>query len=214
MSPRVKICGVTSPQDAEMVAEAGADAIGINFFGGSPRSVGLYTAKAICDVIPESVDVVALFVNEPLDNAAEFIRPIKRFRTIQWHGENPPTPNGAIERLIVSFPVAGPESLQTIESYLSRCGERRPYALVLDGSAAGKYGGTGVTVPWNAIADFRPGVPIILAGGLTPENVAEAVGIVKPHMVDVASGVESAPGKKDRDKVRRFIDNARLAATR
>ena len=85
-------------------------------------------------------------------------------------------------------------------------------AVLADAWVPGQYGGTGHLAPWRLLADFRPGVPLILAGGLTPENVAEAVRIVRPYAVDVASGVESSPGRKDPDKMRRFIDHARAAA--
>src|SRR5205807_7190811 len=90
----------------------------------------------------------------------------------------------------------------------------QPAAVLLDTQAGGLYGGTGVTAPWALLADFHPGVPVILAGGLTPENVAEAVRLVRPYAVDVASGVESRPGRKDAEKMRRFIDAAREAAAR
>jgi phosphoribosylanthranilate isomerase len=87
-----------------------------------------------------------------------------------------------------------------------------PAAVLVDARVPGQFGGTGKTAPWHLLADYRPGVPLILAGGLTPENVAEAVRTVRPYAVDVAGGVESAPGRKDPDKVRRFIANARAAA--
>jgi phosphoribosylanthranilate isomerase len=89
-----------------------------------------------------------------------------------------------------------------------------PAALLVDAHVRGQYGGTGRTAPWHLLADFRPGPPLILAGGLTPENVAEAVQTVRPYAVDVASGVEHSPGHKDPEKMRRFIENARDAALR
>jgi phosphoribosylanthranilate isomerase len=104
--------------------------------------------------------------------------------------------------------------LQAITRYLDVCRLRGalPSAVLVDASVPGQYGGTGRQAPWHLLATFRPGVPLILAGGLTPDNVAEAVRLVRPYAVDVASGVESAPGHKDPDKVRRFIDKAREAA--
>ncbi len=89
-----------------------------------------------------------------------------------------------------------------------------PAAIIVDARVSGQYGGTGRTVPWNILHDFHPEVPLILAGGLTPENVAEAVHIVRPYGVDVASGVEKSPGRKEPDKMKRFIENAREAADR
>ncbi|HZU38610.1 MAG TPA: phosphoribosylanthranilate isomerase, partial [Gemmataceae bacterium] len=114
-------------------------------------------------------------------------------------------------RYIAAFPVTHRESLLGITRYLDICRQqgRIPDALLLDAHAPGLYGGTGRTAPWELLADFQPGIPIILAGGLTPDNVAEAIRMVQPFGVDVASGVESRPGVKDPDKVRRFIDNAR-----
>jgi phosphoribosylanthranilate isomerase len=97
---------------------------------------------------------------------------------------------------------------------VSRALDRRPAAVLLDGHVPGQYGGTGRAAPWELLAEFRPGVPVILAGGLTPENVAEAVRVVRPYGVDVAGGVEAAPGRKDPEKIRRFLANAREAATR
>lgn len=165
----------------------------------------------ILHVLPPFIEPIALFVNEPLAQAVEFIQPLKRIRTIQWHGDNPEPPLGT--RVIAAFAVKGEESVGVIERYLARCREAGhfPAAILADGSAAGKYGGTGIALPWNALADFHPGIPVILAGGLTPDNVAEAIRIVRPYAVDVASGVESAPGRKDPEKLRRFIDAVRNA---
>ena len=108
------------------------------------------------------------------------------------------------------------QSLQTIDAYLDACRQQRllPAAILVDAHVAGQYAGTGRTAPWELLADYRPGVPLLLAGGLMPENVAEAVRLVRPYGVDVASGVESAPGRKDAEKMRRFLGNAREAAAR
>jgi phosphoribosylanthranilate isomerase len=94
---------------------------------------------------------------------------------------------------------------------LLRAAGAAPAAILVDAHVPGQYGGTGQTAPWHLLADFQPGVPLILAGGLTPDNVAEAIRIVRPYAVDVASGVESSPGKKDPDKLRRFIDAVRAS---
>src|SRR5438270_590880 len=105
--------------------------------------------------------------------------------------------------------------LERLTSYLELCRglAKLPAAVLVDAHVAGQYGGTGQKAPWDLLADFKPGVPLILAGGLTPNNVAEAVRLVRPYAVDVASGVESAPGVKDLEKVRQFIDRARAAAS-
>ncbi len=103
--------------------------------------------------------------------------------------------------------------MQEITDYLESCRRRQqlPAAILVDAHVAGQHGGTGQTAPWNLLAGFKPGVPLILAGGLTAENVAEAVRTVRPYAVDVASGVERTAGNKDPEKVRRFIDSARAA---
>jgi phosphoribosylanthranilate isomerase len=133
---------------------------------------------------------------------------------VQWHGDNPElsAPTG-LER-IVAFAIRDDQSLASITRFLERCREHGclPRAVLVDAHVAGMHGGTGKTAPWDRLADFHPGVPLILAGGLTPENVAAAVKRVRPYAVDVASGVESSPGRKCLDRVRRFIGEARAAA--
>jgi phosphoribosylanthranilate isomerase len=117
-------------------------------------------------------------------------------------------------RWVVAFAVRDRQSLTAIDAYLDRCRQegRLPDALLVDAHVPGEYGGTGQVAPWDLLAEYRPPVPLILAGGLTPENVAEAVRRVRPYGVDVASGVESSPGRKDAEKMRRFIAEARRAA--
>ncbi len=104
--------------------------------------------------------------------------------------------------------------MQGITAYLARCRDQGglPRAILVDARVAGLHGGTGRTAPWDLLEGFRPGVPLILAGGLTPDNVAEAVRRIRPDVVDVASGVETSPGRKDADMMRRFVDNALEAA--
>ena len=110
-------------------------------------------------------------------------------------------------------PVRDAGDLENLSAYLERCRARQqlPSAVLVDAHVAGQFGGTGQTAPWDLLADFQPGVPVILAGGLTPDNVATAIRRVRPYAVDVASGVESTPGRKDPEKVRRFIEAARGA---
>ncbi len=132
---------------------------------------------------------------------------------IQLHGECEPVLHDAL-RVIPAFPVRDAQSLVRIVRYLKTMRElhyRLPPAVLVDAHVPGMHGGTGQTAPWQLLAGFDPGVPVILAGGLTPDNVAEAIRIVRPYAVDVASGVEIAPGRKDPEKLRRFIENARSA---
>ncbi len=211
---RIKICGITSEADALAAAALGADALGLNFYPPSPRSVAPEVAGRIVRALPPFIEPVALFVNEPLERAFALARQLGPVRTVQWHGEQPEVCADPAFRFIPAFPVRDAEGLARVHRYLDLCRGRNslPAALLIDGHVPGQYGGTGQTAPWKLLADFRPGVPLILAGGLTPENVAEAVRLVRPYGVDVAGGVEAAPGRKDREKVRRFIESARTAA--
>jgi phosphoribosylanthranilate isomerase len=207
---RIKICGVTNPQDAELAAALGADALGLNFYPGSKRFVSQAAVVAIVRRLPLFVDAVAVFVNEPLADAQEVTRQFG-MRTLQWHGKSPPLSTVGSCRFIPAFAVADAAGLATVTEYLTACraANRLPAAVLLDGHAPGQYGGTGQIAPWHLLAGFDPGVPVILAGGLTPDNVAEAIRTVRPYAVDVAGGVESSPGNKDPDKLRRFIDAVR-----
>jgi phosphoribosylanthranilate isomerase len=212
----VKICGVTNVEDARAAAELGADAVGLNFHPASPRCVSLETARAIIDVLPPSVQPVGVVTDLP--TMAEVAKRLS-LRMLQWHGpltaleDLPPLTLPAYPR-IIAMRVASRDDVLLAETWLRRWryrGHPAPDGLLIDGYHRDLLGGSGQTVPWDILSGFNPGVAVILAGGLTPENVAEAVRIVRPATVDVASGVESAPGKKDVEKMRRFIDNARSA---
>jgi phosphoribosylanthranilate isomerase len=220
MHVRIKICGITNPADAEQAAALGADMIGLNFYVKSPRCIDDTTAYSILNVLPDSIEPVALFVNKPL---LAVQRKANGFRisTVQVYG-NPSGPLPHRTNWITAFRVSDVASLHRISSYLEllTSGARSvneksinaaPYAILVDAHVPGTYGGTGQKAPWHLLAEFKPGVPLILAGGLTPENVADAIRIVQPYAVDVASGVESAPGMKDADKLRRFVDAVRSA---
>lgn len=211
---RIKICGITNAEDGRLASSLGADAVGLNFYPPSPRSVREEQAALIVQSLPPFVTPVALFVNESWESMARILDRLRFIKTVQWHGErHEPIPASWPYRVIAAFAVRSADSLLQVREYLGRCEKagRLPDALLLDGHAPGVYGGTGQPAPWKLLADFQAQVPIILAGGLTPDNVAQAVSIVKPWAVDVASGVESSPGKKDADKMRRFITAAREA---
>jgi phosphoribosylanthranilate isomerase len=212
---RIKICGITNIADGLQAAALGADAIGLNFYPASPRHIDAVTAEAIVRELPPFVDAVGLFVNEPLRQAADRLSRLSRIRTIQWHGDQHEPTSIFPFSLLSAFPVQDATDLFGITRYLARCRDADclPAAVLLDAKVAGQHGGTGQTAPWNLLADFQPGVPVILAGGLTPDNVGLAVRTVRPYAVDVASGVEQGPGRKDWEKMRRFIENAREAAT-
>jgi phosphoribosylanthranilate isomerase len=208
MRVRIKICGITNPADAELAASLGADAIGLNFYTQSPRCISIVTACRILDVLPPFVEPVALFVSEAFPEIQQLAESLK-IRTVQLHEMQKPLPTGKT-RWIPAFPVRDTICLALIDQYLARMKEdlmgNAVAAVLVDAHVPGMFGGTGQVAPWQLLADYRPGVPLILAGGLTSENVAEAIRIVRPYAVDVASGIESSPGKKDPDKMRRFID--------
>lgn len=208
---RIKICGVTTVADAQCAVEFGADALGLNFYPPSPRSVDPAQATAILRELPPFVEPVGVFARDPLQDVCARLQQLGMMRTIQWHGDEHELYNTFPFRLIPAFAVRDEQQLEAIRRYLDQCGQlgHCPAAILIDAQVAGLYGGTGERAPWHLLADFQPGVPVILAGGLTPENVAEAVRIVRPYAVDVASGVESSPGRKDREKMRKFIGEAR-----
>jgi phosphoribosylanthranilate isomerase len=213
---RIKICGVTNEADARQAARLGADAIGLNFYPPSKRCIDAVTANYILRELPPFTDAVGVFVNEPLRDVFLRLQTLSRIRGIQWHGQNREVSDLYPYHLIAAFPVQDANSLLAIRRYLDTCKlvGALPSAVLVDAHVAGEHGGTGQTAPWKLLATFRPGIPVILAGGLTPENVAEAIRIVQPWGVDVASGIEHSPGHKDPEKMRRFIETAREAAAK
>jgi phosphoribosylanthranilate isomerase len=203
MSVKVKICGITSPADGLAAAEAGTDMIGLMFYDRSPRHISLPAAAEIARAVPPFVVKVGVFVNPAEDLVLRAIGECG-LGLLQFHGDEPPefcTRFGIMS--LKAFRLRDTASLQELPKYQTD-------AWLLDAYTPDKPGGTGETFNWDlAIAAQKLGRPVFLAGGLTPENVAEAVRKTQPYAVDVSSGVESAPGKKDRDKVRRFIAAAR-----
>jgi len=213
---RIKICGLTDPADAEQAARLEVEAVGLNFYEQSPRCVDQARAAAILRVLPITVEAVAVFVHQRLQPALELVQTLKRIQTLQWHGEDRRPGDPGAYRLIPAFRVRDRASLEEIGRFLEQLRGLGVVAagVLVDAHVPGQPGGTGRTAPWELLADFRPGVPLYLAGGLTPENVAEAVRRVRPDAVDVASGVERGPGRKDPERMRRFVENAREAAAR
>jgi phosphoribosylanthranilate isomerase len=155
------------------------------------------------------VEVVGVFVGT-LPEVLRLGQQVPLLRTLQRHAAQHDVASlPAGYRLIEAFQVPGRHSFDYVRQHIAT--GNRPAAALIDGSAPGQFGGSGHTAPWHDLAGFDPGVPLILAGGLNPDNVAEAIRVVRPYAVDVASGVEMAPGRKDIEKMRRFIDNARSA---
>ncbi|HEY2787678.1 MAG TPA: phosphoribosylanthranilate isomerase [Fimbriiglobus sp.] len=203
---RIKICGVRTPADAAMVAAAGADAVGINFFPKSPRYIDPRAAAEIVRALPPFTAPVGVFVGMPLRQATALAFQLG-LRAIQTY-DRPPGEDPFPFAHVPAFRVKDATSLAMIRSFIAA---RKPAAVLVDAYVEGAVGGTGILAPWDLLAGFDPGVPLILAGGLTPENVAAAVRTVRPWGVDVASGVESAPGMKDPGKIRAFVAAVRAA---
>lgn len=200
---RVKICGITNWPDARRAIEAGCDALGFNFYPRSPRYIAPEAAAKIRARLPREIAAVGIFVNEPAKLVAELAGKL-RLDFAQLHGEETPAVARSVGRaapVIKAFPVGARFSAARIGRYPAA-------AFLLDAprAANGLRGGTGRSFDWSlARAAARYG-RIVLAGGLTPENVAEAIRAARPAAVDVASGVERAPGQKDPRKLRAFLD--------
>jgi phosphoribosylanthranilate isomerase len=205
---RIKICGLTTPQDARAAIEFGADALGFNFFRGSKRYVG--SEADWIGELPEAVEKIAIVVNPTLAEAKGLAGALG-IAALQLHGTESPEFCRRLKEQGIRFekaiPVSGPDSLVGCPDFFTR-------TVLLDSHGAGELGGTGRTFPWEIARSFiarYPALQIILAGGLTPDNVAEAVTLVRPFGVDVTTGVEAAPGRKNHDRLRAFIAAARAA---
>ena len=201
---KVKICGVTRVEDAHAAIAAGGDAIGLNFYQKSPRFVSSEAAKAIVDAVGQRTLVVGVFV----DTDPEEILKLKSeigFQCVQFHGAEPPeTVARFLPHAYKALRVRGAEALEESRRYPGRY-------LLLDAYVPGQAGGTGATFDWKLAAEIARERDVTLAGGLTPENVADAIRAVHPFCVDVASGVESAPGIKDHARMELFVREARTA---
>jgi len=212
---RVKICGITSVEDAQLAAAAGADAIGLNFYSGSPRFCPAEQAKAISAAVGPRVCKVGVFVNASADEIRQVVESVQ-LDLVQLHGDETPELLRSIRPLGVVRAFRVSDDLSTASEYLRQCHALMcvPRMVLVDAARAGQYGGTGATLDWNWLGKNRVhlgGLPLVLAGGLNAENVAAAVEAVRPWGVDTASGVESSPGRKSPERVRQFVAAARVA---
>jgi phosphoribosylanthranilate isomerase len=204
---RVKICGITSAADAQAAIDAGANLLGFNFYPQSPRHVTGEEAAEIRSKIPKRIKAVGIFVNRPPADVIA-LRSSLELDAVQLHGDEPPEAVAEIAPLvpvIKAFRVEPEFPLATLDEY--SCA----FAFLFDAAHTGQYGGTGRTTDWDVARRASTSHRIILAGGLKVENVAAAVRIVRPYGIDVASGVESSPGKKDPGRLREFIQEVRRA---
>jgi phosphoribosylanthranilate isomerase len=204
---RVKICGITSTADAQAAIEAGANLLGFNFYPKSPRHIAEGKAAEIRAGLPKRVKVVGIFVNRlPAD--VIMLRSSLKLDAVQLHGDETPETVAEIApvvQVIKAFRVEPEFPLTILEQY------SQAFAYLFDAAHTGQYGGTGRATDWDVARRASLKHRIILAGGLKVENVAAAVRIVRPYGIDVASGVESSPGRKDHGLLREFIQEVRRA---
>jgi phosphoribosylanthranilate isomerase len=199
---RVKVCGITRPEDAELAASLGAWAIGFILWPGSKRCADPAVAAGIARALRRRVEPVGVFVNQPLDEIERLADAIG-LTHVQLHGDEGPSFCSAVAqrtgvRVIKAIRIASAADVRDAERFHTDL-------HLLDTAARGLRGGSGTTWDWELAARRRTSVPFVLSGGLTPENVADGIGAVHPWAVDVASGVEAAPGIKDPEKVEAFL---------
>jgi phosphoribosylanthranilate isomerase len=213
---KVKICGVRRAEDLPHIAAAGADAVGLNFYAGSKRHLSPTDAEAVAAAVPKGLARVGVFVNA---STTEILAAAEQhgLEYLQLHGDESPAQLAELRAwpVIKAFRF-GDDGWASIEHYLIECKRHRslPVAVLVDAPAApGSFGGSGRTADWQALAGWRKHIdlPLILAGGLTPENVAGAIELVRPSAVDTASGVEAADGFKDAGATHSFVAAARSA---
>ena len=202
---KVKICGITNKKDAKKALELGADFLGFIFFDKSPRKIDPVDAQSIIDSLPKSVQKVGLFLNQDPHRIIS-IADMCWLNYLQLHGDESPGDCKKLRKnfkIIKSFKVKNKSSIADIDKY-----EDVDHYL-FDTYVKGKPGGTGISFNWDILKGKKFKKPIFLAGGLTPKNVGGAIKKVSPYAVDVASGVEKSPGKKDYNLLKEFIDNAK-----
>ncbi|QDV18823.1 N-(5'-phosphoribosyl)anthranilate isomerase [Gimesia panareensis] len=217
----IKICGIRDAETARMVADLGASALGLNFYEPSPRSISIETAREIeAAVTDKDVSLVGLFVNHSLEEIGAICSAVA-FDLLQLHGDESPEFLAELGQRFPNLPLirafrVRETNLASVAAYLSecdRCGKRPDY-LLIDAYSPESFGGTGKVAPWAVIQEhyqFDTWPPLILAGGLTPENVAAAIQAVRPFGVDTASGVETAPGIKNEELVASFVKQSEKA---
>lgn len=194
---RVKICGITRAEDARAAAAAGASAIGLVFWPRSPRAVTAGAAREIVAAVPAGVPAIGVFVNQSIEEINDTVERAGLFG-VQLHGDEPIEYLARMRRPVIrSMTLADAGRLDEFPSHVT---------LLLDAADPERRGGTGRTIDWAAARPLARRRPIVLAGGLTPDNVGEAIRAAGPYAVDVSSGVEAAPGVKDHARMRAFME--------
>ncbi|HEY9629685.1 MAG TPA: phosphoribosylanthranilate isomerase [Coleofasciculaceae cyanobacterium] len=220
-SMRIKICGITQPDQGRAIAQSGATALGFICVRQSPRYVTPAQIQAVVEALPtaQPIDRIGVFVNAAIAEIQEVVA-IAQLNAVQLHGSESPQFCQQLRQalpqaeIIKAFRVQNHETLQQAQRY-----EGAIDALLLDAfdpqaTHAGQYGGTGKTMDWLSLKQFRPTCPWLLAGGLTPDNVLQALSQVSPDGIDVSSGVEVSPGNKDLAKVTRLLEQLQHRAAR
>lgn len=203
---RIKVCGITDIDDARDAALLGADAIGLNFHEASPRVVAPGRAMRIIDSLPPFVTSVGVFVDYPDPEALEDFATSMRLDAVQLHGGESPDYCSVIRRVkvIKAFRVNETFKVDSLRQYAVS-------GFLLDAYSKDSYGGTGRTFQWSMASGANAFGKVVLAGGLTPDNVGDAISELHPFAVDVSSGVESSPGRKDYELIRRFVESVHEA---
>jgi phosphoribosylanthranilate isomerase len=204
---KVKICGITNLEDARQAIESGATFIGFNFYKRSPRYVTPGAARRILQRLPKRTKSVGVFVNEPEEKMLAIARQTG-LHYLQLHGEESPT---TVARLRRTLPVIKAVRVRNSSSITKLARYKHVAAFLLDGFDRRRLGGSGTSFDWEIVRRAKPAGHIFLAGGLTPGNVARAIRSAKPYAVDVCSGVEAKPGKKDPALVKSFVRAVRAA---
>lgn len=203
---KVKICGITNWVDARCACDAGAHYLGFNFYRRSPRYIDPKRARSIVGRLPKNVASVGIFVNETegeVIRMAQFVG----LKYVQLHGDETPGTVSRLRRGLGTVKIIKAIRVQRPPDVRKSARFKDASAILLDGFDGHHRGGTGKSFEWPLAALVNGKKPIFLAGGVTPENVAEAIRVVRPYAIDVCSGVESSPGKKDRGKIKDLMHN-------
>jgi phosphoribosylanthranilate isomerase len=202
---RIKICGITHIDDAMAAIDFGADALGFVFFKGSPRYITLEKAASIIRKLPPFISTVGVFVDESVKEIEEIVA-ATCLDIIQLHGDETPEACHASRRIVKAIRVKSIDSLEPLKTFTGHVS-----AFLLDAYAPDTLGGTGLKFNWDIAVEAKQFGRIILAGGLTPDNIQQAIRHVMPYGVDVSSGVEAEKGRKDHQKLKLFIERAKTA---
>lgn len=200
----VKICGITNVEDAKAAAARGADAVGFIFWPSSPRFIEPDAARSIVAMLPPSIAAVGVFVNQPAAHINDVAAGVG-LRAVQLHGDEPEAFAGEISRPVIKAIPLGSRSVPDVDRW------PKSITLLLDVHDPVRRGGTGTTVDWSIASELARHRRVILAGGLNPENVVDAITRVRPYGIDVSSGVERSPGRKDHDRLAALFEAVQVS---